>query len=118
MMSPQSAFYQKVLSRMQLIALSESIDHSPHPHPASPSSSLPTTFSTYRQQAQQHGPLGRTRSSSTSSIGGRSGSDLGSVKPADGMYFDRNELPLRFRRTPFTEAEIEAIETGGATMVC
>ena len=30
------------------------------------------------------------------------------------MFFDRSELPARFRRTPLTIAEIEAIETGGA----
>jgi small subunit ribosomal protein YMR-31 len=32
------------------------------------------------------------------------------------MYFDRDELPARFRRAPLSMAEIEAVETGGATL--
>jgi len=102
-----------------------SVDHSPHAHPASPSHELPkdfssplksssTSFSSYRQQAQQHGPLGNTAKSS----GGHSGHSLGPVAPAKGEYFDRNELPARFRRTPIDLTEIDAIETGGATLVC
>jgi len=104
-----------------------SIDHTPHAHPASPTHELPadftsppksTSFSTYRQQAQQHGPLGRNAKSSDGSLGSLSGQSLGSVTPAKGEYFDRNELPARFRRTPIDLAEIDAIETGGATLVC
>jgi len=41
---------------------------------------------------------------------------LGTVQPPKGSFFDRSELPARFRRTPLTAAEIEAIELGGATM--
>lgn len=105
-----------------------SVDHSPHAHPASPSHELPadftssssksssTSFSSYRQQAQQHGPLGKSSSSGT--IGGHSGHSLGPVAPSNGEFFDRNELPARFRRTPIDLAEIDAIETGGATLVC
>ncbi|KAH8821218.1 hypothetical protein F5884DRAFT_78901 [Xylogone sp. PMI_703] len=96
-----------------------SVDHTPHPHPASPTHQVPKnfqqssspSFSSYRQQAQQHGPLART-------IGSFSGQMLGSVEPRKGEYFDRNELPARFRRTPLDLAEIDAIETGGATLVC
>ena len=43
---------------------------------------------------------------------------MGAVEPAKGQYFDRNELPARFRRAPLDMSEIDAIETGGATMVC
>jgi small subunit ribosomal protein YMR-31 len=43
-----------------------------------------------------------------------SGSEMGSVAAPKGVFFDRNELPARFRRTPITLAEIEAVETGGA----
>jgi len=96
------------------------IDHTPQPHPASPTGSLPATFnkgngnshasfSSYRDSAQQHGPLRK-------SIGAQPASQLGSVEPPKGQYFDRNELPERFRRTPLSLAEIEAIETGGATL--
>jgi len=106
-----------------------SVDHTPHAHPASPTHELPegfgsskpssTSFSSYRQNAQQHGPLGVSAArAAAGAIGGHSGHSLGPVTQAKGEYFDRSELPLRFRRTPFDQAEIDAIETGGATMVC
>lgn len=40
------------------------------------------------------------------------------MQPEKGEYFDRNELPVRFRRARISLDEIDAIETGGATMVC
>ncbi|KAJ5834353.1 Ribosomal protein S36 mitochondrial [Penicillium robsamsonii] len=92
----------------------KSIDHSPRVHPASPTGSLPDSFATYRAKAQQHGPLGR--SSFSGSIGGQPGASLGSVQPGAGEFFDRAELPSRFGRLPWTQAEMEAIETGGASM--
>jgi small subunit ribosomal protein YMR-31 len=49
-------------------------------------------------------------------IGGRTARQLGSVKPKDGEFWDRNELPKRFRRTVYSEAEMEAIESGGASL--
>ncbi|KAL2073198.1 hypothetical protein VTL71DRAFT_10522 [Oculimacula yallundae] len=104
-----------------------SIDHTPHAHPASPND-LPAdfasaqkaasaSFSSYRQQAQQHGPLGRSRAAD-GTLGSSSGSSLGPVAPAKGEFFDRSELPARFRRQPIDLSEIDAIETGGATLVC
>lgn len=103
-----------------------SVDHTPHAHPASPSHELPAdfkssakatspSFSSYRQHAQQHGPLGRAKSGG---VGETSGHSLGPVAPAKGEFFDRNELPARFRRSPIDLAEIDAIETAGATLVC
>ncbi|EKV08362.1 Ribosomal protein S36, mitochondrial [Penicillium digitatum] len=92
----------------------QSIDHSPRVHPASPTGTLPDSFATYRAKAQQHGPLGR--SSFNSTIGGNSGASLGSVQPKNGEFFDRAELPSRFGRLPWTQAEIDAIETGGASL--
>lgn len=106
----------------------------PENHPASPSASLPDSFVQYRSNAQQHGPLGhRARTASSSSppqspqsspsgasgatIGSRSGRSLGSIEPPPGQYFDRSELPARFRRMEWTEAEIEAVESGGASVV-
>ncbi|KAF7508260.1 hypothetical protein GJ744_009405 [Endocarpon pusillum] len=105
----------------------KSVDHTPHAHPASPSESLPDSFANYRSKAQQHGPLAggggsrNTPSAPISSltygaVGGRAGRKLGPVQPKQGEYFDRNELPIRFRRTAFTEAEMEAIQTGGASL--
>jgi len=114
----------------------ESIDHTPHAHPASPSQSLPDSFASYRAKAQQHGPLAGSRSlnySSSSSaaptpypltsstvvygaIGGSSGRSLGPIEPKQGEFFDRNDLPKRFRRTPWSEEEIEAVTSGGASL--
>ncbi|GAW15095.1 hypothetical protein EKO27_g7142 [Xylaria grammica] len=92
------------------------IDHTPHPHPASPTGSLPanfghthTSFSSYRDSAQQHGPLRK-------SLGSIPASRLGPITAPKGQYFDRNELPERFRRTPISLAEIEAVESGGASL--
>jgi small subunit ribosomal protein YMR-31 len=49
-------------------------------------------------------------------IGGKPGRSLGSVQPKEGEHFDRNELPSRFWRTAWSEEEIEAISSGGASM--
>lgn len=96
----------------------KSVDHTAHAHPAAPTNSLPDSFVSYRSKAQQHGPLNH-RPSVTSvggAIGGHSGRSLGPVEPARGQYFDRNELPPRFRRMPWTQVEIDAVETGGASL--
>ena len=100
-----------------------SVDHTPQPHPASPTQSLPanfksshTSFSSYRDHAQQFGPLRKTITAANAGIGGKAGSDLGPVAAPQGIYFDRSELPARFHRAPLTLSEIEAIETGGAAM--
>ncbi|KAM3567007.1 hypothetical protein ARSEF4850_000041 [Beauveria asiatica] len=105
-----------------------SIDHSSKPHPASPSGKLPdgfaadgssrhTSFSSYRDHAQQHGPLQKTIRSGEAGIGGMSGTDLGSVEAPKGVFFDISELPARFRRQPINLAEIEAVESGGAALL-
>lgn len=100
------------------------IDHSPKPHPASPTGSLPenfnngsshNTFSSYRDHVQQHGPLRKTFAAS-GFIGSQPGSALGPVEAPKGQYFDRSELPERFRRSHIDLAEIEAVESGGATL--
>ncbi|PQE23901.1 hypothetical protein CJF32_00006711 [Rutstroemia sp. NJR-2017a WRK4] len=92
--------------------------------PSSPTHELPkgfaeaqSSFSAYRQNAQQHGPLGRS-ARKDGSIGALPGKALGPVEPAKGEFWDRNELPSRFHRTRIDLAEIDAIETGGATLVC
>jgi small subunit ribosomal protein YMR-31 len=85
----------------------------------SPSSSLPDTFAAYRAKAQQHGPLntpGRLSSMSYAAIGATPGASLGPVEPKQGEFFDRDDLPPRFRRLPWSEVEIEAIESGGASL--
>ncbi|KAF2490904.1 hypothetical protein BU16DRAFT_530494 [Lophium mytilinum] len=93
-----------------------SIDHTPHAHPASPTHSLPESFASYRQKAQQHGPLNQQNHLPIGAIGGKPGASLGPVEAGKGMFFDRSELPARFQRTPWTQAEIDAIESGGASM--
>ncbi|KAK3317347.1 hypothetical protein B0T19DRAFT_405046 [Cercophora scortea] len=100
------------------------IDHTPQPHPASPTHSLPASFtsdkgshasfSTYRDHAQQFGPLRKTIRATEGAVGDAAGSQLGPVHPPKGVFFDRSELPARFHRTPISLAEIEAVETGGA----
>ncbi|KAF2100578.1 hypothetical protein NA57DRAFT_74182 [Rhizodiscina lignyota] len=92
------------------------LDHTPVAHPASPTHTLPNSFAQYRQKAQQHGPLNGGSKLGLGAIGSHSGHSLGSVEPKKGEYFDRDELPRRFRRTPWTTAEIEAVESGGASM--
>lgn len=57
-----------------------------------------------------------TTTSPYGAIGGHSGRELGSVQPQKGEFWDRNELPSRFHRARWTEAEIEAIESGGASL--
>lgn len=105
-----------------------SVDHSPKPHPASPTGNLPegftagsssrhTSFSSYRDHAQQHGPLQKTIRSAEAGIGGTSGAQMGSVSAPSGVFFDISELPQRFRRAPVDLAEIEAIESGGAALM-
>jgi small subunit ribosomal protein YMR-31 len=95
------------------------VDHTPQAHPASPTHSLPDSFASYRQKAQQHGPLNQTNQfstgRSTGRIGGTPGASLGPVEPGKGNYFDRSELPDRFRRLGWTQAEIDAVESGGAS---
>ncbi|KAI1855226.1 hypothetical protein JX265_006633 [Neoarthrinium moseri] len=99
------------------------VDHSPQPHPASPTGSLPSgfgsgngnshmSFSSYRDSAQQHGPLRK----SVGLIGGQPGAKLGPVEAPKGQFFDRSELPARFRRAPIDLSEIEAVESGGAAL--
>lgn len=119
----------------------ESVDHSPQPHPASPTHQLPESFASYRQKAQQHGPLGGGPASGSESgnaggssssprssasnmggpmtygaVGGRAGRDLGSIKPKEGEYFDISELPKRFQRRQYTDQEMDAVTSGGASL--
>lgn len=124
---PSEFLYSCSLLSTLLLLTSPAIDHTARiPHPASPTNSLPSdfaaasshgSFSSYRDHAQQFGPLRKTiRSLEERGIGGSSGHDLGSVAASAGEAFDRNDLPARFRRAPLSAAEIEAVETGGATL--
>lgn len=120
-------------------ALTESVDHTPQPHPASPTHQLPESFANYRQQAQQHGPLGgqqhngKSKASQMSvnqalkatavggpmtygAIGGTPGRKLGPIEAKEGEFFDRSELPRRFQRRPWTDEEMDAITSGGASL--
>ena len=49
-------------------------------------------------------------------IGGRAGRSLGSIKPKEGEYFDVSELPRRFQHRPWSEEELDAINSAGASM--
>ncbi|KAF2184427.1 hypothetical protein K469DRAFT_709166 [Zopfia rhizophila CBS 207.26] len=93
------------------------LDHTPKVHPASPSQSLPESFATYRQKAQQHGPLNQSNQYSTGGwIGSKPGASLGPIEAGKGEFFDRAELPKRFQRLAWTQDEIEAVESGGASL--
>ncbi|KAK7204784.1 hypothetical protein BZA70DRAFT_290101 [Myxozyma melibiosi] len=82
-------------------------DHSPRVHSQDPHGSLPSSFVQYRLNAQQHGPL-----SASSSAGSRR--ITGSIAPAPGEFFSRNDLPPRYRYAPLDELEMEAVNSGGA----
>ncbi|KAJ5948487.1 hypothetical protein N7454_001794 [Penicillium verhagenii] len=109
-----SAFRTPLIRFVGKRSVPKTVDHTPRVHPASPERALPDSFASYRAKAQQHGPLGRSQFSG--GIGGMPGAALGPVQAEAGAFFDRAELPTRFGRLPWTEAEIEAIETGGASM--
>lgn len=110
--------------------MSESVDHTPQAHPASPTHKLPESFASYRQKAQQHGPLGgqsndgppRPSASSMGgpmtygAVGGRAARDLGPIEPKEGEYFDVSELPKRFQRRKYTDQEMDAVTSGGASL--
>ncbi|OJD09899.1 hypothetical protein ACJ73_10029 [Blastomyces percursus] len=124
-MRASSLLQQAAAARAPLIkfigkrSVPKSIDRSPRVHPASPAPELPESFVTYRAKAQQHGPLNysaQTNGIYGGAIGGQPGASLGPVEPKKGEYFDRNELPERFRRLTWSQEEIDAIETGGASL--
>ena len=48
-------------------------------------------------------------------IGARSGHELGDIQPPEGTAFDRSELPRKYGRMVWSESEIEAVESGGAS---
>ncbi|KAI9854969.1 MAG: hypothetical protein M1824_006478 [Vezdaea acicularis] len=100
-------------------SIPKTIDHTPQTHPASPAGTLPDSFKAYRSKAQQHGPLNNQSSYKGvgGQIGGHSGESLGPVEAPAGQFFDRSELPARFQRTIWSETEIEAIDTAGASLV-
>ncbi|KZZ96975.1 Ribosomal protein YMR-31, mitochondrial [Ascosphaera apis ARSEF 7405] len=118
-MQPTALLRQAAHARVPMIkflgkrSIPSFIDHSPKPHPMSPAHELPDSFKTYRAKAQQHGPLAAR---TAFSVGGSSGASLGPVRPRAGEVFDRSELPRRFHRLAWSDAEIEAIETGGASL--
>lgn len=49
-------------------------------------------------------------------IGGTPGRKLGSIQPKEGEFFDRSELPKRFQKRAWTDAEIDAVTSGGASL--
>jgi small subunit ribosomal protein YMR-31 len=101
-----------------IFCITAKVDHTPRPHPEAPTQALPgsfsngnshASFSSYRDSAQQHGPLRKA-------IGAQPGANLGPVEAPRGVFFDRSQLPARFRRAPLDPKEIEAVETGGAAL--
>ncbi|GKT94443.1 ribosomal protein ymr-31 [Colletotrichum tofieldiae] len=82
--------------------------------PSSPTGKLPANFG--NGSASPSTPTSAPTRSISSGVGGTSGHNLGPVVPPSGIFFDRSELPARFRRQPLDLAEIEAVESGGAAL--
>lgn len=87
----------------------------------SPTGALPTvrhsSFTSYRDHAQQHGPLHHALRSTPRGGNSVPGARLGPVTPPPGVFFDRSELPQAYHYTRIDPAEIDAIESGGASLV-
>lgn len=71
------------------------VDHTPRPHPLSPTGSLPPSFTAATI------PLNKGSSSNYS-------------PPGDGEFASRRELSKRFQYRPFSENEINEVNSGGA----
>lgn len=80
------------------------IDHTPKPHPQSPTHQLPASF--FAAFVQMNGP-------SVSS----SSKPLSSVAAGPGELFSVTELPARFRFKSLSEQEIDNINHGGSEIV-
>lgn len=78
------------------------VDHTPRPHPQSPSGSLPTSFKAYRKNAQTHGPLGGKGSQGSASAG---------------EFNSRADLPSRYHYRTLSDIEIDNVNSGGAEVV-
>ncbi|KAE8377133.1 hypothetical protein BDV26DRAFT_293435 [Aspergillus bertholletiae] len=89
-----------------------------HPSPSPSMSSTGSSyesFAAYRSRAYQHGPLHQA-SVMRGSVRPGSGA---SKKPisSKGQPVDHEDLSPPAQRLPWTEAEIDAIESGGASLV-
>jgi small subunit ribosomal protein YMR-31 len=72
----------------------------PRVHPASPTGQLPSSFQAYRAKAIQHGPLATGKH----------------AEAARGLVPARSQLESRYRYMAMSAEEMEAVETGGATL--
>lgn len=127
--SAEHGKYKSIAHKTTDTSTTLEIDHSPHVHPAAPDQSLPESFAQYRNRAIQHGPLGGQQPQSSAAagaggpaeapighIGGQSAKQLGPITLSKGEVWDRSELPARFRRKSWTLAEMEAVDSGGASL--
>lgn len=80
-----------------------SVDHTPRPHPMSPTGKLPSSFSS-------HTP-------SFASVSTSSKPALKYTPPGPGEYGSISELPLRFRYKNIDETEIGNINGGGSEVI-
>ncbi|KAG5357607.1 hypothetical protein CJU90_6447 [Yarrowia sp. C11] len=71
------------------------VDHTPRPHPMSPTGSLPPSFTAATI------PLNKGASSNYS-------------PPGEGEFGARSQLSKRFQYRPFSEIEINEVNSGGA----
>lgn len=81
------------------------IDHTPRPHPMSPTGKLPPSFSSF------------TPSAGIAASSGSTATALKYTPPAPGEYAAIKDLPARFRFKTLSDAEIENINEGGASVL-
>lgn len=81
-----------------------SLDHSLKAHPEA-TGDLPSSFAQYRQKAQTHGPLARSSSTATNTADDA------------GVFLSVSDLPKRFHYSALSDAELDNINSGGASVV-
>ena len=81
----------------------------------SSASSSYDSFAAYRARAYQHGPLHQA-SLMRRFVNSGSSTSQKSVNPSR-EYIDRMDFSSQPHHLPYTEAEIDAIESGGATLL-
>lgn len=73
------------------------------------------SFAAYRSRAYQHGPLHQA-SFMRALANSRSGASEKALN-SRGEYIDHGDLSSQTHHLPWTEAEIDAIESGGASLL-
>ncbi|KAE8139508.1 hypothetical protein BDV38DRAFT_280862 [Aspergillus pseudotamarii] len=92
-----------------------SVGHQPRSISMSSASSSYDSFAAYRTRAYQHGPLHQA-SLMRRFVNSGSGTSRKPINPSR-EYIDRVDFSSQTHHLPYTEAEIDAIESGSATLL-